>query len=117
MPLALAGLLVSFAIWEPFKYCSDRWSFDHHQFYSQAIDQYRTMRLGSIIMLLLLVLFAFVVTSLETKHSRMNLNSANLVYRLLQRPRFLLTFLNVQIALFSLLLRLVIQVTLTKTIA
>ncbi|KAL0742410.1 hypothetical protein Bca4012_083923 [Brassica carinata] len=30
MPLALVGLLESLALWELFKYCSDRWKFDHH---------------------------------------------------------------------------------------
>ncbi|KAF2575940.1 hypothetical protein F2Q70_00003684 [Brassica cretica] len=30
MPLALVGLLASLALWELFKYCSDRWKFDHH---------------------------------------------------------------------------------------
>ncbi|CAF2150301.1 unnamed protein product [Brassica rapa subsp. narinosa] len=30
MPLALVGLLASLALWELFKYCSDRWEFDRH---------------------------------------------------------------------------------------
>ncbi|KAJ4871550.1 PRA1 family protein H [Raphanus sativus] len=30
MPLALVGLLASLALWELFKYCSDRWKFDRH---------------------------------------------------------------------------------------
>ncbi|CAN8326132.1 unnamed protein product [Cochlearia groenlandica] len=30
MPLALVGLLASLAIWELFKYCSDRWRFDRN---------------------------------------------------------------------------------------
>lgn len=30
MPLALVGLLASLALWELFKFCSDRWKFDRH---------------------------------------------------------------------------------------
>ncbi|AEE85355.1 P family protein H [Arabidopsis thaliana] len=30
MPLALVGLLGSLALWELFKYCSDKWKFDRH---------------------------------------------------------------------------------------
>lgn len=37
MPLALLGLIISLAIWDLFKFCSDNWKFDGYPVFRQVL--------------------------------------------------------------------------------
>ncbi|KAF5730692.1 PRA1 family protein H [Tripterygium wilfordii] len=73
MPVALVGLLSSLALWDLFRFCSDRWGFERHPVTRQVLV--RTVQCATVVILLLLKIQMAIFYALAVTYAVMMLHA------------------------------------------